>query len=338
MQTIYGRNMHQVIPQALELLLREGEPRLDMTENSEPVSMMVTAPAERLSYGTNYDQNPFVALFSALWIIGGRNDVEFLSRFDGLQAGKSDDGQVLHGAYGRRVRVHFQPAPEGDETFPIHGIDQLKSVIMMLRNNPGHKAAVISLWDASADMGLQSRNLPAATQLYFSINHGQGLDMMVTYRDADIFDVRYDAVAFSMMQQFIAAAISVALGRMTIVTNWLGAKNEMLDAIEVSLPEVPLESPYRADVDVGPLVSIDSDAWLAELAMFLDEGPVMGMRDPFFRHVAAPMWQAWESYKSTPGLEAGGARKALEIVARVRASDWQAAARSWLHRRIDERP
>ena len=337
MQTIYGRNMHQIIPQALELLLQEGDPRGHMTENSEPVSMMVTAPAERLSYGTGYDLNPFAALFNALWVIGGRNDVEFLSRFDSYQTSKSDDGQTLHGAYGRRVREHFQPEPEGDETFPIHGIDQLKSVIMMLRNNPGHKAAVISLWDAGADMGLQSRNLPAATQLYFSINHGQGLDMMVTYRDADIFDVRLDAIAFSMMQQFIAAVIPVALGRMSIVTNWLGAETTVLDAIEVSLPEVPLESPYRTDVDVGPLVSTDSDAWLAELAMFLDEGPVMGMRDPFFRHVAAPMWQAWGAYKSTAGLEAAGANKALEIVARVRASDWQAAARSWLHRRIDER-
>ncbi len=82
MQTIYGRNMHQIIPQALELLIREGESRGHVTENREPVSMMVTAPAERLSYGTDYDLNPFAALFTALWILGGRNDVQFLAKFD----------------------------------------------------------------------------------------------------------------------------------------------------------------------------------------------------------------------------------------------------------------
>ena len=204
MQTIYGRNMHEVMPQVLELLLKEGHLKGVMTEITDPVALMVTEPAERLSYGTDYDLNPFCALFTALWVLGGRNDVEFLSRFDGYQGGTSDDGKGLHGAYGHRIRAHFDPYLD----YEAGTIDQLKSVIQMLLNHPGHKSAVISLWDAGADMGLQSRNLPAATQLYFSINHGQGLDMMVTYRDADIFDVRYDAVAFSMMQQFIAAAIS----------------------------------------------------------------------------------------------------------------------------------
>ena len=333
MQTIYGRNMHQIIPQALELILREGKVKGGRTEITDPVALMVSAPAERLSYGTDYDLNPFVALFNSLWVIGGRNDVDFLARFDGYQAGMSDDGQVLHGAYGRRVREHYETVTETG----LGTIDQLKSVIQMLRNDPEHRAAVISLWDAGADMGLQSRNLPAATQLYFSINHGRGLDMMVMYRDADIFDVRLDAIAFSMMQQFIAEAIPVALGRMSIVTNWLGLKTKVLGAVKDSLPEIASSNPYPSLATLVPIAIIDSDAWLGELSMFLDEGPVMGMRDPFFRHVASPLWQAWEVYKSTSGFEIAGARKALEIVARVRASDWQGAANEWLLRRIDER-
>ncbi len=334
MRTIYGHNMHSIMRDTLEFLIRTGESNEHMTEITEPVAMIVTEPAERLSYGTDYDLNPFAALFTALWVMGGRNDIEFLARFDGYQGGTSDDGQVLHGAYGHRIRAHFDPYLD----YEAGTIDQLKSVIKMLHHNPGHKAAVISLWDAGADMGLQSKNLPAATQLYFSINHGQGLDMMVMYRDADIFNVRLDAIAFSMMQQFIAAAISVTIGRMTIVTNCLGAETRALGVVKGlrALRLLPC-NPYEKDVSVWSLVTIEPNEWLAELSMFLDEGPVMGMRDPFFRHVVAPMWQAWEQYKSTAGLDIEGARKALDTVSRVRATDWQAAARRWLVRRIDER-
>ena len=334
MQTIYGRNMHEAIPQALGLLSSEGDPNGDMTELTNPVTIMVTKPTERLSYGMSYDLSPFVALSTALWVLGGRNDVEFLSKFDGYQMGMSDDGKVLHGAYGKRLRGHFQPAPEGEETFPIHSIDQLKSVVMMLRNNPAHTAVVISLWDAGSDMGLLSRNLPAATHLYLSITHAKRLDMMVLYRDADIFDLRLDALVFSMVQEYVAKAIAVVPGRMTLVANCLGAKTKALDLNK----DLPLpHNPYRMDVSPWPLVSIDSDEWLGELSLFLDEGPVMGMQEPFFRHVAAPMWQAWEAYKSTVALDVDGARKALDIVSRIRATDWQAATAEWLLRRIDER-
>jgi hypothetical protein len=333
MQMIYGRNMHEVIPQGLELLFDEGQPKRHMTEITSPVALMMTEPMERLSRGTEYDLNPFVALFTSLWVLGGRNDVTFLAKFDGYQGGTSDDGKILHGAYGQRMRAHFDPGMD----YQAGTIDQLKSVVHMLRNNPGHKAAVISLWDAGEDFGSTSRNLPAATHLYLSINHAQRLDMMVVYRDADIFDMRLDAIVFSMMQEFIAKAISVPIGRMTIVANCLGAETKVLDLIKNSFHKLPPSNPYPPLAVLVPIATIDSDAWLGELSMFLDEGPVMGMRDPFFRHVAAPMWQVWDQYKSTAGLNMDGARKALDTVSLVRASDWQGAANEWLLRRIDDR-
>ena len=332
MRLIEGRTMGQIIPQALALIRGEGTSNKSITEINDPVAMLVMAPGERVSYGTDYDLNPFVALFTSLWVLGGRNDVEFLSRFDGYQGGMSDDGKVLHGAYGRRVRGHFSAADIGwtGELEPT--IDQLKSVIQMLRSHPGHKSAVVSLWDTSADMGLQSRNLPPATQLYFSITDGPAaLDMMVMYRNARVFDVRLDSYAFSMMQQFIAESVRVPLGRMTIVANCLGVETNTLEAAMEVIHQTPL-SPYPTAGPVLPLTNTDSDEWLAELDMFLDEGPVMGMRDSFFRHVVSPMWQAWGHYTSTAGFDVSGPRKALDTVLRVRARDWKVAARDWLVR------
>lgn len=334
MHTIYGRNMHDVIPEAMESIINWGKPRGHMTESIGPVSMQVTQPLERLSYGTDYDLNPFAALATALWVIGGRNDVEFLHRFDAYKPGISDDDKVLHGAYGHRIRGHFHTVTDAG----ISGtIDQLKSTIQMLRPDSRPNVVVMSLWNACADMGLQSNNLPAATQLFFSFSHQQRLDMMVVYSYADIFDLRMDAISFSMLQQFIAHSLPVPIGHMTIVANCLGVETKALKIIKDLPKEIHPKNPYYKSMDLCHLPIIDSDEWLLELNMFLDEGPVMGIRDPFFRHVAAPMWQAWDVYKSTSGCDVTCIREALTIVSRIRATDWKEATTEWLLRKIDER-
>ncbi len=334
MHTIYGRNMHDVIPETMEELINWGKPRGHMTEIIGPVSMQVTQPLERLSYGTDYDLNPFAALATALWVIGGRNDVALLSRFDAYKPGTSDDGKVLHGAYGRRAREHFYTITN---TGVSGTIDQVKSTIQMLRPESRPNVIVMSLWDACADMGLQSKNLPAATQLFFSFSHQQRLNMMVVYSYADIFDLRIDAISFSMLQQFIAHSLPASIGHMTIVANCLGVETKALKIIKDLPKKIHPDNPYNKNMDLYSFPMIDSNEWLSELAMFLDEGPVMGMRDPFFRHVATPMWQAWDVYKSTSGSDVTGAAEALDIVSRIRATDWKETTTEWILGKIDER-
>ncbi len=322
MKVIQGRNMHEVFPRALNMLLLEGEKYGTIFECHVPISLVVEQPTERLVYGSIEDLNPFAMLFHTLWVIGGRNDVSFLDQmFGGYHTGHSDDGVVLHGAYGHRVRNHFPSEPV------IDTIDQLKSAIVMLRKNFRRRDVVLELWDASADLGLQSRNLPSATHIYLSIGRHMSLDMMVMYREADIYNMQGDSIAFSLMQEFIAKAIVAPVGRITIVINRLNGCCSLVKGLGI---DIPTTNPY----DTAPSSALefnDSDVWLAELAMFLDEGPVMGMREPFLRHVASPMWHAWRQYKVS------GSRAALDTVSRVRAADWRAASTEWLTRRIHER-
>ena len=329
MKVIQARNMHEVFPRALDMLLYDGLDDDTIIGCRDPVSLVIEHPKERLVYGNADDLNPFAMLFHALWIIGGCNDTSFLDKlFSGYNVGRSDDGITLHGAYGFRMREHF-----GAEGMGVHTIDQLKSAISMLKKDSHRRDVVIGLWDTCADLGLRSRNLPTATHLYLSIDPHGDLDMMVVYRETNIYDMQRDSVAFSLMQEVVAHSLKIPVGRMTITMNQMHCSTTDTGDFCVDLSGT---DPYIEALS-RDLVIEDSDKWLGELSMFLDEGPVMGMREPFLKGVVSPMWQAWRQYKGEPGNGPAGPRAALETVSHIRAADWCAASREWLKRRIHER-
>ena len=334
MHVIQNRSMNEVLPKALELLQSDGDTHHgtgDSIECHQPVTLILERPQERLVYGGLDDLNPFESLFHALWFLGGRNDVHYLNKmFAGYHNGRSDDGETLHGALGNRIRNHFFP-----DEISIDTVDQLKSSITMLQANSARRDVVIEIWNTSADLGILSRDLPFATHIYLSIGHHWQLDMTVMYRSSNIYDMQEDSIAFSMMQEFIALALKVPVGMMTIHINHL---TSCFDAMKgLCIGEQSLINPYDKALAGNDMVVDDYNNWLGELSMFLDEGPVMGMREPFLRHVASPMWQAWTQYKETTGSDVSGVSAALNTISRVRASDWREASREWLIRDINER-
>ncbi len=68
--------------------------------------------------------------------------------------------------------------------------------------------------------------------------------------------------------------------------------------------------------------------------MFVEEGVVLGLRDPFFRKVAAPMLEAHTIYKTGTGVERYAG--AMEALKRCEAPDWHMACRQWLQRRMEK--
>ena len=332
MKSVFGRNMHEALPKCMGMLRFDGR-RKGLRAGLGPISIEADRPAERLSYGAPYGLCPFTAMFTALWTLGGRSDVQFLKKFGGYRPGISDDGSVIPWAYGMRMRENFMLASDPETGLSLGTIDQLQSVVLMLSKNPDTCAPVISLWDAGLDLGLQSPNTPEATHIYLNIGNDKRLDMLVSYRNADMLRISMDSIVFSMVQEYIATATSIPLGRMTFMVNYLDVEAQFLKESF----GLPADNPYKAEVAAWPLISTNPETWMAELAMFLDEGPVIGMRESFFRHVASPMWQAWAVYKDTSGspIAQDGVRKALNMVSHIRARDWRAATTEWLQRKID---
>lgn len=332
MHTIEARNIHQALPEGLHRLRTQG---IQQDSRNGPVIVMpgpVTTcflrPCERVIFHPERDANPFFHLMESLWMLAGRNDLEFLTRFVQTFGMFSDDGKTLHGAYGHRWRTHF-------------GFDQLGHIIATLRDDPTDRRQVLQMWDANMDLGREGKDLPCNTHVYFLRGKDGALNMTVCCRSNDIIWGAYgaNAVHFSMLQEYIAAGIGCPVGLYWQMSNNYHAyvdKIEPLAVVEEQAMTIfdqePRRCPYsREEVIPYPLVSTPIEQWQQDLLIFLEEGPVVGLRDSFFRRVATPMLLAHQAYSENQG----GERyiKTLEILQQCRAEDWKRAAEEWILRR-----
>jgi thymidylate synthase len=331
MKTIRARNVHQALPAAIELLLMEGHAynsrNGDVIVHPEPVTTLYERPSEKVMFWPERDANPFLHFFEALWMLAGRNDIAYMTNLAASFINFSDDGKTQHGAYGRRWRSWF-------------GGDQLLSVIGQLKADPESRRCVITMWDPASDLGrLQSKDLPCNTHIYPRINLDGALDITVLNRSNDIVWGCYgaNAVHFAFLQEYLAAAIGVRVGRYWQVSNNWHAYPKTLEPVRVLSAWAPdpfapnkmwAFDPYEnGAVAPYPLMTTDQEHWDQDLQMFLEEPQAIGFRDRFFRRAALPMRAAHEAYK------AKAYDAALDILDQCEALDWRLASQEWLHRR-----
>src|SRR5580700_4053613 len=140
----------------------------------EPVLTTYTNPTERVLFSPLRDANPFFHLMEALWMLAGRNDVAWPAYFAKQIGQYSDDGETLHGAYGKRWRSYF-------------GYDQLDWIMLGLECNPESRREVLTMWDpgslddndepreCTGDLyvgGHGGKDVPCNTHAYFDLRGG----------------------------------------------------------------------------------------------------------------------------------------------------------------------
>lgn len=329
MYVITERNVQAVLPLAVDLLLREGVERPSrngpVLTLTAPVTTLYLRPEERVMLWPQRDANPFFHLLESLWMLAGRNDVKLVADLVPGMKNFSDDGRTFNAAYGFRWREHF-------------GEDQLLWAIEELRRDPTTRRVVIGIWDGAREPVASregSKDLPCNLAVHLQIGHDDRLDMTVFNRSNDIVWGAYgaNAVHFSMLQEFVARAIGREVGRYWQVSdNWHGYLNT-LEGVRPLREEIyPRENPYdRPEMKPFPLISTPVDEWLLDNDIFLDEGNVPGLRDPFFRRVAGPMMMAYKAFKKFDGDEKYEAP--LEILAQCHQCDWKVAGTEWIQRR-----
>jgi hypothetical protein len=143
-----------------------------------------------------------------------------------------------------------------------------------------------------------------------------------------------NAVHMSMLQEFIASACQIQVGSYYQISNNFHAyvstfekhKNVMFEG----------NDPYETEEIVPfPMMSTDANIWLQDLSIFMDQGPIVGFREPFFRKVATPIYMAWKSWKSDDvKSKQVRADRSIEILEQCQAADWKKACQEWLLRRI----
>jgi hypothetical protein len=332
MKVLRVRTVHQALPFAVRELLGTGalrQSRAGAVRVSDcPVTTVYERPSEKVIFWEDRDANPFFHLFEALWMLAGRNDVEWLSYFNSnIAKVASDDGLTFHGAYGKRWRSHWK-------------IDQLVEIARNLAGNQDCRRQVLQTWSAPDDLSNHgTRDVPCNTTMTFQIGNDGRLDLSVFCRSNDIVWGCYgsDAVTFGMLLEYVAGLIGCKVGRYyQISVNWHGyvetldKVGELMFEIDDKLGTPPC--PYETGaVKTVPLVGNDPALWHQDLKMFMDEGAnAMGYRDPFFRKVAVPMLQAWNRFKNLDAPERYD--EGIKILARLE-HDWAVAGEQWLNRR-----
>lgn len=344
MEVFKARNANQLLPQ-IAAVLQDGPSRAAngvVSRNSRngpvlvfdaPVCFQYRNPAEKVVFWAPRDCNPFFHFFESLWMLGGRNDVAYVSKFSKQIAQYSDNSFTFHGAYGYRWRQHF-------------GRDQLPTIIKRLKDNPEDRRCVLEMWDATVDGTGNGKDYPCNLVACFSRGITGALDMTVYNRSNDIVlgALGANCVHFAMLQEYIAAGIGCPLGRYSQVSNNMHAYeanvNKILPLVEVA-GKISRFDPYQnGEVTPWPLVK-DFARWNQELYWFLDQGTnSIGYQEPFFRALAVPLLAAHQAFSKKEDPQRFN--KALEVLINIPKStwgdvslpcDWAVAATQWVQRR-----
>jgi hypothetical protein len=343
MQVIEAQNVNDALVKGVELMragaVSQPSRSGSTIEYPEPVCTVYKRPTERVLFDGIRDSNPFFHLLESLWMLAGRRDVAWLKRILPRMAEFSDDGVTFNAAYGFRWRNQFSLKTRGGS----HSTDQLTAIVDLLRADPATRRAVLQIWDAEADLAVDSKDLACNTQAIFKIRDGR-LNMLVSNRSNDIVWGCYgaNAVHFSVLLEYLAARIGVPVGIYRQVSDSFHAYDNTWHKVEDIKARFEVEGdPYaRGEVKAYPLVAAP-EAFDGELRHWFDNPPDTltlaqwdtesarpAWRNPFFLHVATPMYQALFAYKDRKDRTA-----ANQWLDRCAATDWQRAGREWLQRR-----
>lgn len=323
MKLIYARNVSDAYQQGMNWMFYHSYPRESRfgptLAMDGPVTTVYDCPRERVLFCPTRDANPFFHFMEGLWMLAGRDDVAWLSQFNENISQFSDDGIRFHGAYGKRWISHFAS-------------DQIAEIIRTLKNDPDDRRCVLTMWDPNCDLSHFGKDIPCNTHVYFRISVANALNMTVCNRSNDMIWGAYgaNAVHFSMLQEFMASAIGVEIGRYWQVSNDLHVYTDIFSKCKTISALFDI-NPYPKTVNYYSMVNTPVDVWLSDLHMFMSEGPIPGFRDSFFRRVVSPIWRTWKIFKDNSNPHR--IDDALNEIQPCPASDWRLAIQEWLERR-----
>ena len=352
MKVLEVRNAHEGLPKGLRLLDYIGIER-DSRNGPVlvapcPVTTVFEQPCERVVFWPARDGNPFFHLYESLWMLAGRNDVAPLVRYVKNAVDYSDDGKILHGAYGHRWRNWFADWSKSDGQGPNAKLDQLELIAIELKENPESRRCVLQMWDGQYDLGRSGKDLPCNTIATFQRGFDGKLNLVVFCRSNDIVWGLFGAncVQFSMLLEYMALWIGCPVGTYSQVSvNFHAYDNEVWKQVELIRPDKAnfVDNPYidgrvhhvpmsgsieYMDQQIKGLLNIadggDSDVWAAD--------PLWKVGD--WSHMVYLVLVAHHIYKTKPKPE--GYIDALKLLSvGDEKADWIVASREWLQRRYD---
>lgn len=281
-------------------------------------------PLERVVVVPHRRSSVFAAIAETMWVLGGRNDVEFLQPYLPSARVYSDDGITWRGAYGPRLRNW-------------DGIDQLRMCLDLIAEETSTRRAVMSLFDPGRDFVL-SKDIPCNNWIHWLVRDGR-MHMAIAVRSNDMFwgFSGINAFEWSVLHELMALWSTVDVGDATYFAtsfhlygrHYDRGRNIIRDFVGRTCYDWGLESP-RATTLFDDFDSILNEWFDLEACIRLapdsvrDE--VLAFPDPLFRHFLMIL-------RLAHGVRLGWSiSRAMDELSLIGESDLTAAAYEFLTR------
>ena len=278
-----------------------------------PFSCHVENPMERVLFHPVRKANPYFHLMEAVWMLAGSKDGRWLEQFNaGIMNYAEPDG-TINGAYGHRWRDHFHQ-------------DQIVNVVKEMQANPSSRQAVIAMYDPAVDYRNEWKDRPCNTHIYFRVVGGK-LDMTVCNRSNDAVWGLAGAniVHMTVLQELIASAVRMPIGRYWVVTNNLHIYEQHWPLLQSPTQFDFYEKSGGGVITVKPLPMLTpKEEWyelLYECEQFVKNDGGYPCRNNWLKNTVTPMFEHYQCRRNGD--------KTTYDTNEVEATDWRLAAALW---------
>ena len=321
MQHINARNVSEALYLAVQALETKGV-EVD-TRNGKalefpcPVMTSYSHSRERVLFYPMRDANPYFHLMESFWMLAGKNEVEWISNYNGRMSSYSDDGVTINGAYGYRWKNWF-------------GKDQLEIAVHRLLHYENDRRTVVSMWDPIKDFSIENtgKDHPCKTQIMFWVRNNT-LNMTVCNRSNDMIWGAYgaNAVHMSVLLEYMAARIDCAVGTYYQFSNNLHAYVDTLEKVKNIEPDYDPYLHLGDNRNYNPKPLVDEPACFDKELQRWMNNETNTYTNSYFDQVLTPMDLSWGAWKAKNIDEAVRHAENIEDLA------WRKACVEWLMRR-----
>ena len=177
------------------------------------VMFELTNPRNRWVVSRTPPINPAAMIAEVIWIVCGRDDAQFVKKWNPILPKYAGESDTFYGAYGARLRA-------------MNGLDQLSRASAILSSAPESRQVCLTLWDPSRDLPYEDgrrrdEDIPCNVVSLLKIRRDR-LEWMQVMRSNDFFrGLPLNIVQFTTLQEIVAGWIGVDVGRYAHVTDSL---------------------------------------------------------------------------------------------------------------------